>query len=150
MAGRGFRLEGGGFRVEAEGLCGVTEAFCGWSPYGLVAELAFFEIDRARGPRRGVRIMRDHNDRLAVFAVQRLEQVQDLVAGLAVEVTGGLVAEQQGRIGDNRARDAYALLLPAGKLAREMSRALHQPDDCQRGRDMSFPLRLGQVCEQQW
>src|ERR1035438_10265394 len=147
--GRGSRVESGGFKIEAEGSDGFFDVFRAWSLYGLLAELALVEIDCARGARRGVRVVRDHDDGLAVLAVQRLEQVQNLVAGLAVEIASGLVAEQQGRIGDNGAGDSYALLLPAGKLAREMSRALRQPNDRQRRCNMSFPLCLGQVREQQ-
>src|SRR3712207_8021525 len=46
----------------------------------------------------------DHDDGLAVLAVERLEEVQDLVPRLPVEIARGLVAEQQGRIGDDRPR----------------------------------------------
>ena len=65
-----------------------------------------------------VRVVRDHDDGLAVLAVERLQQVEDLVARLAIEVAGRLVAEQQRRIGDDRARDADALLLAARELPR--------------------------------
>ena len=41
-------------------------------------------------------------------------RVQDLVAGLAVEVAGRLVAKQDRGIGDDGAGDADALLLAAG------------------------------------
>jgi hypothetical protein len=37
----------------------------------------------------------DHHDGLAELAVELLQQAQDLVGGLAVEVAGGLVADQQ-------------------------------------------------------
>ena len=63
--------------------------------------------------RGGVRIVRDHDDGLVVPLVERLQEVQDLVPGLAVEVARRLVAEQQRRVGDDRARDADALLLAA-------------------------------------
>src|SRR5439155_17995460 len=36
-----------------------------------VAQLALVEINRSRRARRGVRIVRDHDDRLAVLAVER-------------------------------------------------------------------------------
>ena len=81
-------------------------------------EHALLEVQRPLGARRGVRIVRHHDDGLAVLAVERLQQVEDLVAGLAIEVAGRLVAEQQRRIGDDRARDADALLLAARQLAR--------------------------------
>ena len=78
------------------------------------------------GARRGVRIVRHHDDGLALLLVQRLQQVEDLVARLAVEVAGGLVAQQERRIGDDRARDADALFLAARQLARLVLGALAQ------------------------
>ena len=56
-------------------------------------EHALFEVEGPLGARRGMRVMRDHDDRLAVLAVERLEQIEDLVARLAIEVAGRLVAE---------------------------------------------------------
>ena len=76
-----------------------------------------------------MRIVRHHDDRLAVLAVERLQQVEDLVAGLAVEVAGRLVAEQQRRVGDDGAGDADALLLAARELARVVVGAVGQADD---------------------
>ena len=64
--------------------------------------------------------------------VERLQQVEDLVAGLAIEVARRLVAEQQRRIGDDGARDADALLLAAGELPRIVLRAVGEADDLQR------------------
>ena len=95
---------------------------------------AFVEVQRAPGALGGVRIVRDHDDRLAVIAVERLQQVEDLVAGLAIEIAGRLVAEQQRRVGHDRARDADALLLAAGQLPRIVPRAVGEPDDLQRDR----------------
>ena len=80
-------------------------------------EDALLEVQRPLGAGRGVRVVRHHDDRLVVIAVERLEQVQDLVAGLPIEIARRLVAEQQRRIGDDRARDADALLLAARQLA---------------------------------
>ena len=66
----------------------------------------------------GLRVVGDHDDGLAVLAVELLQQAEDLLGGLAVEVAGRLVADQQRRIGDDRAGDGDALLLAAGQLAR--------------------------------
>jgi hypothetical protein len=63
-----------------------------------------------------VRVVGDHHDGLPVLAVEALQQVEDFVAGLAVEIAGRLVAEQQRGVGDQGPRDADALLLPARKL----------------------------------
>ena len=54
--------------------------------------------------------------------------------GLAIEVAGRLVAEQQRRIGDDRARDADALLLAARELPRVVLRAIGEADDLERDR----------------
>ena len=70
---------------------------------------------RARG---GARVVRDHHDRLLEVAVQRLQQVQDLLGALRVEVAGRLVGHQHRRVGDDGARDGDALLLSARELPR--------------------------------
>src|SRR3546814_49590 len=41
-----------------------------------------------------LRIVGHHHDGLAVLAVERLQQAQDLLRGLAVEIAGGLVADR--------------------------------------------------------
>ncbi len=87
---------------------------------------ALLEVQRPRRPFGRVRIVRDHDDRLAVIAVQRLQQIEDFIAGLAVEVAGWLVAEEQRRVGDDGAGDADALLLAARELPRIVSRAIGQ------------------------
>ena len=51
---------------------------------------------------------------------QFLDQLHDFVGALAVQVAGGLVAKEKRGIGNDGAGDGHALLLPAGKLAREM------------------------------
>jgi hypothetical protein len=78
-------------------------------------------------------IVGDHDDGLAVLFVQRLQQVEDFVAGLAIQVAGGFVAEQQRGIGDDGARDADALLLAARQLARLVFHAIAEADQRQRG-----------------
>ena len=95
-----------------------------------------------RGALGRVRVVRDHHDRLAVLAVQRLEQVEDLVAGLAIEVAGRLVAQQQRRIGDDRAGDPDALLLAARQLPRIVPGAVGEPDDLERGRHVLRAARV--------
>ena len=60
------------------------------------------------------RIVGDHDDRLAVVAVERLEKVEDLIAGFAIQIARRLIAEKQCWVCDDGARDADALLLPAG------------------------------------
>ena len=77
------------------------------------------------------------------------KQVQDLVGALAVEVAGGLVAQQEGRVGHDRARDRDALLLPARELTREVVHAVLEAHDPERRLDVLAPLRLRERREQQ-
>ena len=83
-----------------------------------VREHALVEVERGVGALGRPRVVRHHQDGLAVLVHERLQQVQDLVGALAVEVAGGLVAEQEGGVGHDGARDGHALLLPARQLAR--------------------------------
>ena len=53
-----------------------------------------------------------------MLAIQGLEQVEDFVAGFAVQIAGRLVAEEERGIGDNSASDADALLFAAGETPR--------------------------------
>src|SRR6266571_2329709 len=121
----------------------------GWSLHRLVSELAFVEIDRTRGASRGVRVVSDHDDGLAVFSVQRLQQIQNLIAGLSVEVACRLIAEQQRGVADNGAGDANALLFAARELTGIMPGSVRKPHDPQRRRHVFLPLALGEVRQQQ-
>ena len=47
-----------------------------------------------------------------------------------VEIAGGFVRKNDGWIGDQRAGDGNALLLPAGKLGRAVMEAIRQPPPC--------------------
>jgi hypothetical protein len=62
-------------------------------------------VQDATGPRRGQRVVRDHDDRLLELAVEQAEQVEDLAGAGAVEVAGRLVGDEQVRVGDDRPRD---------------------------------------------
>ena len=60
------------------------------------------------------------------------EEVEDLAAGLGVEVARRLVGEQQGRLVDERAGDGDALPLAARQLIRLMVHPVAQPDGGER------------------
>ena len=94
-------------------------------------------------------VVGDHHDRLAVLAVQHLQQAQDLVGGGAVEVAGRLVADQERRIGHDGARDRHALLLAARELPRLVPGAVREADQRQRDRARAGALGRGQVGQQQ-
>ncbi len=55
------------------------------------------------------------------------EELEDLVADVAVEVGGRLVGEQDRRRAGQRAGDRHALLLPAGEVARQKVAAVRKP-----------------------
>ena len=61
--------------------------------------------------------MRDHQDSLALLAVEVGQQVQDGVGVTRVEVAGRLVGQQQCRPADHRPGDRDPLLLADGKLS---------------------------------
>src|SRR5438874_12824747 len=58
-------------------------------------------------------VVRDHQDRCP-GAVDAVEQLHDPDGRVGVEVAGRLVADEQRRMVDERARDRNALLLAAG------------------------------------
>src|SRR4051812_31725362 len=72
--------------------------------------------------------MRDEHDRGAGLSVEHLEQLDDVRAGLAVEVAGGLVGEEEARRVAERSRDCDALLLATRELIGKVMQAVAEPD----------------------
>jgi hypothetical protein len=99
-------------------------------------------MQRALGALGRARIVRDHHDRLAVIAIERVQQIENLVARLAIEIAGRLVGEDERRIRDDGAGDADTLLLAARELARVVLAALGQAHNLERDRDALHALRL--------
>ena len=77
---------------------------------------------------RDVALVRDEQHGDAALDVQALEDPHDLDARPRVEVAGRLVRQQDRRVGDQRAGDRHALLLPAGELIRVVIGAIGQAD----------------------
>ena len=75
--------------------------------------------------------MGDDNDRVPLL-VERIEKVENLFAGLAVEVSGRLVREDERRVVYERPRDRDPLTLSAGKLARAMIESIAKIDALER------------------
>src|SRR5690606_36889356 len=63
-----------------------------------VDQFALVEVHGVGGVFGRIRVVGDHDDGLAVVAVERLQQGQDLLGGMAVQVAGGLIADQEGRV----------------------------------------------------
>mmetsp|Transcript_44842 Transcript_44842/g.105637 ORF Transcript_44842/g.105637 Transcript_44842/m.105637 type:complete len:227 (+) Transcript_44842:1747-2427(+) len=83
-----------------------------------------------------------------MLAVEGLQQGQHVLGGLAVQVTGGLVADQQHRVADDGPRDGHPLLLAAGQLGRLVRRTVGQAHQLQRdGR--ALPALAGRQLGQQ-
>ncbi len=72
------------------------------------------------------RVVRDHQNRFVVLADQLIDEGHDFIGALAVQVAGGLVAEEERGVGDYGASDSDALLLSAGELARVVMHAIGQ------------------------
>lgn len=77
--------------------------------------------------------MGNDDDGAPCFAAGALEQGQHLLAGLVVQRTGGLIAEQELWVLGQRPGNGNALLLAARKLGREVVEPLAQTHAFQRG-----------------
>src|SRR5712664_942335 len=95
------------------------------------------------------RVMRDHQNRFVVLADQLVDKSHDLIGALAVQVAGGLIAKQEGRVRDDGPRDGDALFLPPGKLPRIVIHAVGEIDDTESGFHVFAPLRLRELGQQQ-
>ena len=93
--------------------------------------------------------MGHHDDGLAVLAIEDLQEIEDLFGVVAVEVAGGLVAHQDGRIGDDGPGDGHTLLLPAGQLTGLVLRAVIEADDGQRRLGVAAALLARELGQQQ-
>ena len=88
-------------------------------------------MDHALGLLGDVWLVGDEHDGAAFF-VQSSEDPQNVLGGARVEVPGGLIGEDHGRVRDQRARDRDPLLLAAGELGWLMVNALCHTDRRQR------------------
>ena len=89
--------------------------------------LAVVQPQLAPRARRVLQVVGHHHQGLAL-GVERFEQGEHLAAGLAVEVAGGLVGQQQRRAHDHSAGDGHPLTLAAGQLGRAMAQALTEAE----------------------
>ncbi len=85
-----------------------------------------------------------YHDDGGASGVEVAEQVHDVETVVAVEVAGGLVAEDELRVGDDRAGHGDTLLLPAGELLRIVARPVDDAHALQHLVDLRPPLRLAE------
>src|SRR5437016_10033757 len=111
---------------------------------------AVAQRDDPGGVGRNVVLVRDHDDRLAP-AVQGAEHLHQLGAGGRVEVSGGLVGEEDGGLVHEGAGDRDALALPARQLVGPVVHPVAQPDAGERPGGLLAPLarRLPRVDQRQ-
>ena len=83
------------------------------------------EMKDAVGVRGHFAVVRHQNHGLP-FGMEPLDQLHNLGAGARVEVAGGLVGEQDGRVAHQGARNGHALALTSGKLIGPMIHTLNQ------------------------
>ena len=72
------------------------------------------------GRLRHLHVMGDEDHRVPLLAMHLLEQRHDLVRVLAVEISRGLVGQQDARIVRKTPRDRHSLALAAGEFCRQM------------------------------
>src|SRR5262245_45692989 len=99
--------------------------------HALLDDAAVEEMDAAIGVARVARVVRHHADRGA-RTVQLAEEIHHSFAAARIEVSSGLVREQDQRLAGDGARDGDALLLTARELAREVLRAVRHADALER------------------
>jgi len=84
-------------------------------------------VHHAPRPTRQLQVVGDDDERRARLAVECQQQVRDRPPGLAVEVAGGLVGEQQARAGGEGPSNADALLFAPGELRRIVVESRAEP-----------------------
>ncbi len=83
------------------------------------------------------------DDEGASLTVKLAEELQDLPADGLVQVTGGLVGENQARLVDERPGDGDALSFTTGELGRAVSESMSQTDALEKipGPFLALPSR---------
>mgnify|MGYP006947730787 CR=1 FL=1 len=80
-----------------------------------------------------------HKQHSISAAVDREQQLHDLIRRLFIEISGGLVGEENNRIIYKRAGDGNALTLTARQLPRKM---LQAPFDAQKACQLTQPCLI--------
>src|SRR5215216_4720720 len=121
----------------------ASEALTGAPPWGspdpsgspghlrLGDHAAVAQGDPAAEPGRDPGVVGDHDHRDPAVGVEAGQQLQHLVARARVEVAGGLVGQQHGRLGDQGPGNGHALLLAARELGGPVLEPVPEPDRLQ-------------------
>ena len=96
-----------------------------------VGDAAVAHVDGGIAVGRGFRIVGDHQDGLAQPAVQIAQNVENRFGVLGVQIAGGLVGQENGRVVHDGAGDGDALLLAAGKLVGFVIQAVADAEQAQ-------------------
>src|SRR5512139_292081 len=75
------------------------------------------------------RVVGHHDNSLTRFTIESIHQIEDFLRRYPVEVSGRLIGNQDGWVGDNGAGNGDALLLPSGELTRIMIHSTCKVDD---------------------
>ncbi len=68
-----------------------------------------------------------------MFAVQFEKEIRNRMPGVAIEIAGGFITQEQARAIDERSRDGHALLFAAGKFRGKMFEPMREADALQQG-----------------
>ncbi len=85
-----------------------------------MADLPIAHEDHPLGNAGDVGVVGDHQDGLALV-VGLAQQAQHVEGGLAIQVAGRFISQQNGRLVDEGARQRHALFLAARKLGRDVA-----------------------------
>ena len=88
--------------------------------------------------------MRHHDDRRPA-SVHLFDEVEHLARHQRIEISGRLVRQEQARLAREGAGDGHALLLPSGKLCREVAHARAETHLLQRRFDAALALGGGKT-----
>ena len=100
------------------------------------------QADDPSGIGRDVLFVSDHHHGPAL-GMQTCKRRHHVHARFGVEVSGGFVSEDQGRIGDDGAGNGDSLLLATGHLVGKVAHPIFQPDRFERAFGSMAPLLAG-------
>lgn len=92
--------------------------------------------------------MSDEDQGGTVFAIKREQQIGNFVPGLAIEVAGGLIGEQEGRATVKGPGQRHPLLFTAGELRRQVVQAFAKPQLLKQRAGIALTLAVAGTAQQ--